>query len=1298
MVSRFRRVPAPVDLRYAAFISYSHADKTYREPNVNEGETGFPVWLHRRLEAFRVPDGLRRDYAQQGKILPVRLGRVFRDDDEFGSEKDLATAIKRALGRAESIVVICSPRSAASRYVADEVRTFKHLHGGDNVFAVIIDGKPDDPARECFSDALKYEVGPDGVLTTQPASRNPIAADLQEFDRETVFLKLAAGLLGVDFGRLRDREKQAERLRRARARALFISGVVLVCLALAGAFGVTRLLSGIGERTSLTLAELAKTAADVSDFESAARFARAGLVGADWPLIGFDARAAEAELRRAVIGSRRIALLEGHGDRVDWTAFSPDGARLATHSADGELRFWTTDTGAPLGMVGGATRHIYSAAFSPDGARFVTTEGPEARIWDVATLRPLATLQGRQLPLDDITYSPNGRRIAATLGHQHALVWDAASRREIGWIRPERTRVASLAFSPDGERIATALENGEIRLWSADGARPLRTLASASMPAEVVAYSADGALIAGGWQDGLVRTWSAESGAQQDELRLGGSLRVLVFSPTGRELAAAAANGEVTLINLTNGVAMALEGHEGDVVALAFSPDGAQLISGSVDGTARIWAGRWDERDERPLAILRGHADALGAVAFSPDGARVATGSADHSARLWRAGEGVERTLAHEGDVWAAAFSLEGRQFATASDDGRVRIWNAEGDDAPQSLQMPAGVSAFALSPRGDYLAAGVRPHGTAAEGDLTLWNLETNQPAAQLVGVNDKTAWIAFAPSGDRFAAALGLDPVVRIWGLDGREQASFGEHTYGAAALAFSPDEQRLATAANDGEVRIWNLNTNRVLARFRTEEETASALAFSPDGELLAVAAGFNAGIWDTERGVEIATLRGHSSRLSSIAFSADGARVVTSGHDATARLWDVASGRQIASYRLPTRFALGVSHSFAALSPSGDQLLAGSADGSARLWAVNAMTFARRRELMREACTSVLSGPVSQLTAAELRAAPALDPSLDRDACRPANLWAHLGAALGLWRPQTESGGGAVGAASPTPSFARGPTPEERAAAAEDEGRRQGAELDAELRAHYDACVALQAEPRARISACQAMFGYTASGEVLGAAKAFEAIAYYELGDFDEAVRTADLAFNYDEENVMAYWVRGMALLRQGQSARAADDFSAVIRLAPDHADAYYLRAETHRARGNSQSAIADYDRAIGRDPDNPIYLNAACWTRTLANRDAPLALEQCNASLAVRPGDAGTLDSRGYAHLRQRRYEAALVDFEAALRIDAASNSSLYGRGLARTALGDAVEGRRDMETAGAQDSAATAELRQAGFE
>jgi len=182
-------------MRYAAFLSYSHADARWAQ------------WLHRRLEAYRVPARLVGTPGPGGPIAP-RLGTIFRDRDELPTAGDLGTTIRAALAESAALIVICSPASARSPWVQAEIEAFRALDRGDRIFCFIVDGDPGAQGQGCFAPALTG-FGPDGV------HREPLAADARPDGdgRDRAFLKLVAGLLGVSYDALARREAQRRQRR-----------------------------------------------------------------------------------------------------------------------------------------------------------------------------------------------------------------------------------------------------------------------------------------------------------------------------------------------------------------------------------------------------------------------------------------------------------------------------------------------------------------------------------------------------------------------------------------------------------------------------------------------------------------------------------------------------------------------------------------------------------------------------------------------------------------------------------------------------------------------------------------------------------------------------------------------------------------------------------------------------------------------------------------------------------------------------------------------------------------------------
>lgn len=188
--------------RYRAFISYSHAD------------AATAAWLHARLERYRVPAHLVGRDAATGRI-ERRLGRCFRDQAELSAAAHLGETLQQALREAQALIVVCSPASARSRWVHDEIRYFQSLGRGAQIYALIVAGEPhaDDPAQECLPAALLVDA--DGIALPEPLAAD---ARVQRDGRHDAFLKLVAGLIGVGFDELRRREQQ----RRARQVTLIV--------------------------------------------------------------------------------------------------------------------------------------------------------------------------------------------------------------------------------------------------------------------------------------------------------------------------------------------------------------------------------------------------------------------------------------------------------------------------------------------------------------------------------------------------------------------------------------------------------------------------------------------------------------------------------------------------------------------------------------------------------------------------------------------------------------------------------------------------------------------------------------------------------------------------------------------------------------------------------------------------------------------------------------------------------------------------------------------------------------------
>jgi len=182
------------EFRYKAFISYSHQDEKWAR------------WLHRALESYRVPRRLVGKPGRTGDI-PARINPVFRDRDDLSAARDLSKRIAQALGNSESLIIICSPSAAQSRWVNEEIRQFQSLGDSNRIYCLIVDGDPQpEPAdRSCFPPAL-FE-------GSEQRRFEPLAADARKWadGKRLAKLKIVTALLGVRLDELRQRDLQRRR-------------------------------------------------------------------------------------------------------------------------------------------------------------------------------------------------------------------------------------------------------------------------------------------------------------------------------------------------------------------------------------------------------------------------------------------------------------------------------------------------------------------------------------------------------------------------------------------------------------------------------------------------------------------------------------------------------------------------------------------------------------------------------------------------------------------------------------------------------------------------------------------------------------------------------------------------------------------------------------------------------------------------------------------------------------------------------------------------------------------------------
>ena len=238
-----------------------------------------------------------------------------------------------------------------------------------------------------------------------------------------------------------------------------------------------------------------------------------------WPEIHLIPEVTRA-LTAALSTLKERAVLRGHEEDVVSAAFSPDGARIVTASADKTARIWDATTSAEGAVLRGHEEYVVSAAFSPGGAQIVTASADKtARIWDATTGAEIIVLRGHEQVVFSAAFSPDGARIVTASADKTARIWDAASGREIAALRGHDEEVFSATFSPDGLRIVTTSEDKTARIWDAKTGAARAVMRGHEQAVFRAAFTPDSARIVTASADKTARIWDATTGAERAVMR-----------------------------------------------------------------------------------------------------------------------------------------------------------------------------------------------------------------------------------------------------------------------------------------------------------------------------------------------------------------------------------------------------------------------------------------------------------------------------------------------------------------------------------------------------------------------------------------------------------------------------------------------------------------------------------------------------------------------------------------------------------------------------------------------------------
>jgi WD40 repeat protein len=552
---------------------------------------------------------------------------------------------------------------------------------------------------------------------------------------------------------------------------------------------------------------------------------------------------------------------------VAYLAFSPDGQTLAT-SGQSMLALWDVATGNLVRVLGGNNYSIGEGglmAFSPDAQTLAYLTGDRLMLWDVATgaMQPIAAgvdTSGYYSP-PGIAFSPDGTWLAWTAGRGVLRVWDTTTGQLESTVRGKALPpvFSLLGFTPDNQlligggcsfigdseectkggpwlldspvgELRRVTEVGALQTPSVNAAAGLlveqasrvqvslvdlatgetrRTLLTDENPIWRLALSPDGTRLAGiadnyTREDSILHIWYTANGEEQAALEGTSRVTSAAFSPDETRLAAASMDGLLRVWDVQSGSELLRLQHDSWIAQVVFSSDGQTLLSRDREETVRVWDANtgelrqeignttwlvqndtlsssgvilispdseqayrlWDPLSDTTLLTIWASEGQFGdevATTLNPDGRTVAaTTDYDNSIHLYDAASGVSQIMlqGHTSRLSFISYNADGTLFLSTASDGTVRLWDTR-----------TGAMLRILETSGDHYPVEINPDSSLVAiggywGSVRLRDVQTGDLLTTLIGHNAHVRQIVFSPSG-AYLATASQDGTVRLWGI---------------------------------------------------------------------------------------------------------------------------------------------------------------------------------------------------------------------------------------------------------------------------------------------------------------------------------------------------------------------------------------------------------------------------------------------------------------------------------------------------------------------------------------------------
>jgi len=673
-------------------------------------------------------------------------------------------------------------------------------------------------------------------------------------------------------------------------------------------------------------------------------------------------------------GGPLLRTMAGHRSFIEAVAVTPDGrfAVSGEYARDMPIRIWDLHTGLLLNELASQSR-VECLAVTPDGSEVISGSGASIKMWNLTSGEQTLSID---VPLPDypahnkvtgLAATPDGKRIICA--HENTIIMLDLEREtvvETLTISSKYSEVSSVAISKNGKIAVSVTKRGNRpEVWDlVEGQKLPCPTVSSDWGGDRVALSSDGRLFVTigfrrwhywDYSYASLRLYNLET-KNVTELSHDENFSAVAITPDGRQVITGSGDGFVSLLDLSQNKKLTLGRHDDTVTCLAVSLDGKLVVSGSNDRTIKAWnlraaLGDLQHRSihfpgfskklpgQQPNEHIPADREAeIGAVAVSANGRRVVSSPGTRGTKVLAITPKGKKAVTASSDS-ISIWDINSNKIGSILDesDPEEEMWQ---ENPYRQIDQQEGL----LGPGEDMIYLG--------EKVLRVWDLEQLKKPLKFKGHDREILAIAMSHRGDKIVSASS-DHTLKIWDLEtGNQLQTLQGHTGVVISVAIAPDDSRIISGSADRTVKIWDLNSGSVLATLEGHRDSVSDILMTPNGRHF-VSRSHDGGeistfkVWNLVSYQEEASLEGITGKTSAIEMSGDGQSVVfASGNEI--HVWDISEKKMRAGLFEHSRWVTAL-----VSIPKSCYLVSSSDDGSLVLWDLE-----RSRALAKYTCEAAI----------------------------------------------------------------------------------------------------------------------------------------------------------------------------------------------------------------------------------------------------------------------------------------------------------------------------------------------------